>query len=329
MSHPDFPDAAARRAQVWSDYWAGGALHSCASSFQGNYDGAIAAFWRARFANLPVDARVLDLCCGNAPLSKLLLEQGDGAQVTLDALDAARIAPPWLNSLEPQRRARLRVHGEADARALPFDAASFDLCMSQYGVEYAGLAAMDEVARVLKRGAVFAAVLHHADGLPVRIARAELDHLAWLRRPGGLLDRVAAMIEPMARASTPAGQASLSTDAGAIASRTAFNAALGEIEQRLQGAAFGDLLFEARDAAMELLGTARARGEVAAREAFSTWQATLQAHELRQRELVDCGLDLAQVRALMAPLGDAEAAIAEIEFRPGALAGWTVEARRR
>ena len=60
MSPSESPEsvAAARRAQAWSDYWAGGALHSCAGSYAGNYGGAIAAFWREIFADLPADATV-------------------------------------------------------------------------------------------------------------------------------------------------------------------------------------------------------------------------------------------------------------------------------
>lgn len=42
-----------QRRDSWSRYWAGGALHSCATSFDGNYDDAIGEFsWRAVCATL-------------------------------------------------------------------------------------------------------------------------------------------------------------------------------------------------------------------------------------------------------------------------------------
>ncbi|MCI1711896.1 MAG: hypothetical protein LKM39_17335 [Chiayiivirga sp.] len=69
-------------------------------------------FWRAVFAGLAPQARVLDLCCGNAPLSKLLLEQSDGFEGGIDAVDAARVAPAWIASLPDAGPRHIRVRGE-------------------------------------------------------------------------------------------------------------------------------------------------------------------------------------------------------------------------
>ena len=42
-----------RRIESWSRYWASGALHSCAGSFDGNYAGSLRAFWNEVFSSLP------------------------------------------------------------------------------------------------------------------------------------------------------------------------------------------------------------------------------------------------------------------------------------
>ena len=36
-------------ASPWSRLWQTGVLHSCATGIQGNYDGAILAFWQRQF----------------------------------------------------------------------------------------------------------------------------------------------------------------------------------------------------------------------------------------------------------------------------------------
>lgn len=325
-----------RRAQVWSEYWASGALHSCAGSYSGNYAGAIAAFWRRVFAGLPQEAAVLDLCCGNAPLSRLLLDERppflrEGGRI--DAVDAAAIAPGWIAALSETERLRIGIHARVDAQQLPFEADHFDLCMSQYGIEYVGLPAMVEVRRVLRSGARFAAVLHHREALPVRIAREELEHLAWLSRHDGVLALARNLLEPMARSATPAGQATLRGDACANAGRAAFNACLEELELRLPQTAFPDVLHETRVAVTAALQRARSEGAAAGAAALTQLEHELEASALRQQELVDYALDERGVRELLDVLGDhspddPSPEIGVLKFEGGEIAGWAVQVQR-
>lgn len=335
-----------RRAQVWTDYWASGALHSCAGSYAGNYAGAIAGFWRGVFAALPPGATVLDLCCGNAPLSRLLLEERpsfllEGGRI--DAVDAAAVAPDWIAALPETERLRIGVHAGVDAQQLPFEADRFDLCMSQYGIEYVGQPAMTEARRVLRPGAWFAAVLHHREALPVRIAREELEHLAWLSQPEGLLTLTRALLEPMARSATAAGQATLRGDPRANAGRAAFNACLEELEARLPLTAFPDVLHETRIAVTAALQRARTEGVAAGAAALTQLENALEASALRQQELVDYALDERGVCELLDVLGDhspkdqsrkdqsrkdQSPEIGVLTFESGEIAGWAVRVRR-
>ena len=190
------------RARAWSSYWAGGALHSLAGSFAGNYEGAIGAFWQEVFAQLPQQGRVLDLCCGNSPLGQLLMQSAQAPRVAhLAVVDAARIAPAWPAQLPSDIVARIAVHGETDVAALPFPDAAFDLCISQYGIEYVGKPALTEAGRVLRSGGRLAAIIHHADALPVRIGREETIHIDTLLAPMASTP-APAMIEPLSRAAT-------------------------------------------------------------------------------------------------------------------------------
>jgi hypothetical protein len=319
---------ASRRTLAWNHYWASGALHSCAGSFAGNYAGAIAAFWQRVFAGLegrPV--RVLDLCCGNAPLSKLLVESpvfGSG-RIDIDAVDAAQVDPRWRGAMPGGMRGRLRVHCGIDATALPFPDASFELCMSQYGIEYAGATAFDEVARVLAPGGTFAGVLHHAGSLPVRIARGELLHLDWLEQVSGLLPAASALAGYMALAGTPEGAAQLRGDPAATAARQRFNDCMGRVGAKIGASQWPDVLLEARDAVMAALATARESGRAAGGEAVGAVERWLGETRLRQQELVEAALDEAELRALLARIPADERAIDVIRFDEGGeVAGWSV-----
>lgn len=318
----------ARRIEAWSRYWASGVLHSCAGSFDGNYAGAIADFWQRVFAGLGGrPARVLDLCCGNAPLSRLLVESPEFASgdIGIDAVDAARIDPRWPDALPAEFRERLRVHGGIDATALPFADASFDLCMSQYGIEYAGPAAFDEVARVLAPGGILAGVFHHAGSLPVRIARAELLHLDWLEQDSGLLPAVSALAGYMALAGTPEGAGRLRADPAATAARQRFNDCMRRMGAKIEASQWPDVLLEARDAVMAALATARQAGAEAGAAAVRDIGQWLGETRLRQQELVEAALDEARLRAVLARIPVEECAIDVISFaEDGEVAGWSV-----
>ena len=92
---PDPPFPSAARIAAWSDFWSEGALHARSASPDENYAGPTRAFWLDVFATLPPGARVLDLCSGNGPLARLVLEAGllRSRALELHAVDAARLAP--------------------------------------------------------------------------------------------------------------------------------------------------------------------------------------------------------------------------------------------
>jgi len=319
------------RRDAWSRYWARGASHSCVGTYGDLYGGAIAAFWGPVFAALPPVARVLDVATGNGALPRMLLACRPDSGLRCDAVDIALVQPKWLAGLPATDRARVSVRGGVDALALPFDDGVFDLVVSQYGIEYAPLdRAIAEVLRVRSpRGAV-AMVLHHAQGQPAKVAALELDHLAWLQGEGGLLDATAAMFEPMARAATPQGRATLQGDAAANAIRGRFNALQNELAARGDGKEGADVLFEARDAAMSLLAIAGRQGAQAAASALGDYRAELAASETRLRDLREHALGVEDAKGLRDRLAAAlggTASLEEIREEAGYLMGWGLRAQ--
>jgi SAM-dependent methyltransferase len=317
------------RRDSWSRYWAGGALHSCATSFAGNYDDAIGAFWRGVCAPLRGSERVLDVATGNGALPRLLIDTlaAEGRLPAIDAVDLAEIDPPWARQLAPSIAERVRFHPRAAAETLPFADACFDLVISQYGLEYSDLArSVGEVARVLKPGGVVALVLHHRESLPVRCGRFEVAHIDWLQASGGLIDRARRLLPYLARLATPAGMASVQRDPDAGKARIQLNEAMRALDTRAQMESVPDLLFEIQSQVGELLGNTAGIGERAARARLQAIVDGMVAARLRQAELVEHALDRAGVERVAAGLAQgaiAQAEISELCVR-GELFGWSL-----
>lgn len=312
----------ARRQSVWSRHWATGAAHSCAGSYGATYGGAIAAFWRHVCDGTPQGSRLLDIATGSGAIPRLWRTWRTGDR--WDAVDLAPATPPSLRDAGPD----LRFHGGVRAEALPFDAATFDLVTSQYGLEYGDLGrAVPELLRVRRPSGRVALVMHHVASRPVALARIELAHLDWLEGPEGLLTATAAMVRPVALAATAEGRARLATDAAAEVARTRFNAAQDALARRAQATDGADVLGEVQDAVAGVLGLAMQRGEPAAQQALQALAQGLADSRWRLQELRDCALDDAAARALCTGLESAglRTALAPLHEGPH-LMGWTLRA---
>ncbi len=326
MTPPTYPDNSTQltqRAQVWSRYWAQGAGHSCAGSFGERYDGAIGAWWQQVFGALPHDAAVLDLATGSGAVLRLGLDHAP-ATVRLDGVDLAQVAPPWLAALPARDTARVRVHPGVCTERLPFADARFSVVTSQFGIEYTELErSLAEVRRVLRPDGALRFVLHHARSRTLQLARVELEHIAWLFAPDGLLQTVAHLAEPFSRAATLAGRAHLARDARANALRDRFN---GLQDQRAQLAADSicpDVLNEASEAASQVLMTAAEVGVAAGQSVAQAFTLQLRDSRLRLEELIRYALDEAALQAVREQLAAGAMTVEAGELRGGEhLFGW-------
>ncbi len=164
----------------WSDYWARGPLTSLPDDFSGNYDAEIAAFWNARFRDLPELACLLDICTGNGALALLAAEYAAGHQQRFEitAIDAASIRPDLVANARPELAdyvADVKFLADMPMECFEGGDAQFDLAMSQYGIEYCDQAQVAPIiARLLKPGAELALVCHAADSDMVSTMRHEL-----------------------------------------------------------------------------------------------------------------------------------------------------------
>lgn len=308
------------RRQAWSGYWASGRLHSCATSFEGNYDGAIGRFWEQAFASLPPGSRVLDLATGNGALPAMLWQMHPAA-VQVDAVDLAEVAPAWIT---PAHGQAIRFHPGVDMEALPFADARFDCVVSQFGFEYADRArALAEACRVAAPDGRLRLVMHHHDSRLVQVGREELAHHRHLVADDGLLPAARAVVAVLA-----AVRGGRPPDAAAVQARQRYNLALAELAQAAAASTAPDLLLETREAVHRQVAAVGA-DPTPALEALERLGADLAHARLRTAEMVECALDRAQLDALAQAVRQArpqwQVACAELAQAEGVLA-WSLAA---
>lgn len=155
-------------ARDWDAYWRN-ARSGSERKEGGAQDAALEGFWMKHFqAVLPAlgpEPQMLDLGAGSGPVIRFALASvsavGSDSDLHVFALDSSAAALAELR--ERHRRAACVA---ADAAYCPFEDRTFDLVTSQFGLEYAGPAAITEAARLVKVGGVLSVVLHlHGGGI--------------------------------------------------------------------------------------------------------------------------------------------------------------------
>lgn len=126
---------------------------------------ALEAFWRDVFSAVPIGARMLEIGCGSADVSLWAAEAGRGLRITASDV--------FTEAEGVRRHPDVKFAGGAAAEALPFPAASFDLIVSNFAIEYAEWeAALSEIVRTLAPGGSAVLVLHSADSVLTADSRA-------------------------------------------------------------------------------------------------------------------------------------------------------------
>lgn len=162
-----------RGAGAWNDYWRL-TSENAAHRAGGPQDEALSRFWSgvcSRQFEGSVAGRVLDFACGNGAVTEIALKAAGaaGAKPVLIGFDGARTAADAYRVRFPGALAVV-----ADAIRTPFPDGAFDVVASQFGLEYAGIGAVDEAARLVARGGVLAAVVHRREGALFRECEANL-----------------------------------------------------------------------------------------------------------------------------------------------------------
>ncbi|PQA87845.1 class I SAM-dependent methyltransferase [Hyphococcus luteus] len=157
--------------ESWRAYWRGAkaagvdARDPQAAVLAGGAKGpALDDFWTGFFGSRlePAPAMMLDAACGAGAVSAqaAALANERGAPLSIHCTDYSAAAVSSALQMLPESAAGFA----ADCAALPLAPDSYDIAVSQFGLEYAGPDAFKEAARVLRPGGHFAAVVHLKGG---------------------------------------------------------------------------------------------------------------------------------------------------------------------
>ena len=165
----------------WTDYWekdsADGEVFVNA---QGERHPALAEFWRQQFECLPDGSRIIDLASG---AGSVFAHLPAGHDHQLFAADISQVA---LEALEERFPGVTAIVCSADQ--VPLDDGSFDVVVSQFGVEYAGIGAFAEAARLISTEGRLIMLCHVRDGYIDSGNRAQLAE-ATLAAKVGFIDK--------------------------------------------------------------------------------------------------------------------------------------------
>lgn len=167
-------------ASDWDAYWRGSAAGASFSS-DGVDHPLVRRFWLDTLGALPGGGslRLLDVASGVGAVIEVAREAlgDDGFEATCIDTSAAAIeslttSMPFVNGV---------VGSAAD---MPFPDAAFDLATSQFGVEYAGLDAVSEMARVTAPGGAVVLLMHLDGGLIHTECAANVDAIDAMQATG-------------------------------------------------------------------------------------------------------------------------------------------------
>lgn len=145
----------------WDTYWRG-TRDSAAFTSGGISHPAVDAFWNEFFLSVRSEfssPRIIDIASGSGAVIERLQSVFDTERSEIMCLDISEAAVRNIEKRFPG------VHGVvADATSTGLASEAFDIATSQYGVEYAGIEAIDEASRLVAVGGKLAFLLHYRGG---------------------------------------------------------------------------------------------------------------------------------------------------------------------
>jgi len=184
IEFPVLPRDSKPAPEGWDEYWRR-TREAAAHRGGGPQDEVLARFWATFFdAALarPETTHLLDLGCGNGAVARFALQAVTRAGRPAVSVLGVDSSLPALNDLR-KRFPSVPVVA-ADAQRIPFPDGSFDVVSSQFGLEYAGVEAFSEAARLVAAAGTLAAVIHLKDGALYRECAVNLEALSVVRECG-------------------------------------------------------------------------------------------------------------------------------------------------
>lgn len=165
-------------AESWDTYWHGTGDVGAYSS-GGVSHPVILSFWDEFFQSVKQDygaPKIIDIASGNGAVVERALAVFGNEQPNFTCLDVSDAAITNIRNRFSSVRGVV-----ANACSIPLDTGGFDIATSQFGVEYAGLEAIGEAARLVAPGGRLALLLHCQAGSVHQECTASLDAIVRLQ----------------------------------------------------------------------------------------------------------------------------------------------------
>jgi SAM-dependent methyltransferase len=162
----------------WNQYWRG-TKDGPSLAIGGANHPRLDQFWQEFFLSARTESRpikIVDIASGDGAVVDFVFKVFSGETADVTCIDISEHAIEILVKRFP------RVNGVvANALRIPLESNSFDIVASQFGVEYAGVAAFSEAARLVAPGGQLASLVHHRSGAIYKECTASLDAVEKLR----------------------------------------------------------------------------------------------------------------------------------------------------
>ena len=170
--------------QDWNNYWQGRSAKQTGNALLGvgiENNEVLTAFWQDIFTAMPAETKIIDFACG---AGSVLMQAQSAGLSNLTGLDVSQNAIDMLKSKMPSVEGHV---GYVDNTS--FDASSFDLVVSQFGVEYAGssaniVQAIKEMTRLLRPEGKIVLVTHIQNGAIAQGCQRSLEQIALVDQSG-------------------------------------------------------------------------------------------------------------------------------------------------
>lgn len=141
----------------WSGYWQDeNPEGEVFANLEGRKNPAVVAFWQQQLANAPTKSRIIDLAAGAGSIfNHLVLSES----IEWHACDLSHAA-----LVQHRRRTPGVLLCASSADRLPYRPGHFDVVLSQFGLEYAGLEAFSEAASLVRPGGSMSLLCHIENG---------------------------------------------------------------------------------------------------------------------------------------------------------------------
>jgi ubiquinone/menaquinone biosynthesis C-methylase UbiE len=317
----------------WSDYWRTGQQACCFNMGGDNYGPQIVKVWSEFFEKLPADAKILDLCTGNGAIAILATELGQrrNAQFEVHGVDRAEIYVEKTRLFSPGVHGKVRFQSGVATEALPFEDASFDSIVSQYGIEYTDLTrTIPEVARVTKPGGQLRFIVHARDGAVLTAAEGQLAGAQFLDEMGiiGALRAFVTRAAVVDQAGENATEEQRQAASEVAAHLQTLMKSLDDGIRLLNAPVF---LQQVRQSLVDILSKRRSVGPEAATAKVDELERSVEGHRRRIAAMTKASLDERGIRAFSAQFesaGFTAEPAKPLRISDGRLYGWQFDAKK-